>query len=287
MLDQITPLILTHDEAPNIERTLGKLAWAKRIVVIDSFSTDGTVDILRRDPRIAVVTHEFVDFAGQCNFGLTRIDSPWVLSLDADYELSDELLAELAGLAPEETVAGYRARFVYRIHGRPLRGALYPPRTILYRRERGVYRQEGHAHRVSIDGEVAPLRGVVYHDDRKNLSRWLAAQQRYAVEEAAYLFDRAGGQSPTRADRIRRIGWPAPIAVLLHVLIVKGCILDGWPGWYYALQRLLAETLLALEILDRRLRRDRDGATGADPDDRDPAAPDQNPARWAAGASDR
>ena len=95
MLDQITPLILTHNELSNIERTLSKLAWAKRIVVIDSFSTDGTLDILRCDPRVAVFTHEFVDFAGQCNFGLTQIESAWVLSLDADYELSDELLDEL------------------------------------------------------------------------------------------------------------------------------------------------------------------------------------------------
>ena len=49
------------------------------------------------------------------------------------------------------------------------------------------------------------------------------------------------------------MGWPAPIAALLYVLFVKRCILDGWPGWYYALQRLFAETLLALEILDRRI----------------------------------
>jgi hypothetical protein len=260
LLDQITPLILTHNELSNIERTLSKLAWAKRIVVIDSFSTDGTLDILRCDPRVAVFTHEFVDFAGQCNFGLTQIESAWVLSLDADYELSDELLDELGRLVPAETVAGYRARFVYRIHGRSLRGTLYPPRIILYRGERGFYRQEGHAHRVSVDGDVVPLRGVVYHDDRKNLSRWLAAQQRYAADEADYLLDGTTGRSLTRADRIRLMGWPAPIAALVYVLFVRGCILDGWPGWYYALQRLLAETLLALEILDRRLRRGRDAA---------------------------
>ena len=190
MLDQITPLILTYNELPNIERTLARLAWAKRIVAIDSGSTDGTLEILRRDPRIAVFVHDFVDFAGQCNFGLSHIESPWVLSLDADYELSDELLDELRTLVPGEATAGYRARFVYCIHGRKLRGTLYPPRTVLYRRERGFYRQEGHGHRVHLEGDVLPLRGVIYHDDRKPLSRWLAAQQRYAADEADYLLDR-------------------------------------------------------------------------------------------------
>jgi glycosyltransferase involved in cell wall biosynthesis len=265
MLDQITPLILTFDERSNIERTLAKLAWARRIVVIDSFSTDGTLDILRRDPRIAVFEREFADFAGQCNFGLTCVETPWVLSLDADYALSDELIEELRTLVPGETVAGYRAGFVHLIHGRPLRGTLYPPRTVLYRRDRAFYRQEGHAHRVQIDGAVLPLRGVIYHDDRKPLSRWLDAQRRYAAAEADYLLDdaRRAGRPLARADRIRLMGWPAPIAVLLYVLLVKRCILDGWPGWYYALQRLFAESLLALEILDRRLRRDRDAAGAA------------------------
>ena len=104
---------------------------------------------------------------------------------------------------------------------------------------------------------VLPLRGVIYHDDRKKLSRWLASQQHYAADEANYLLDGAGRdvRPRARADRIRLMAWPAPLAVLLYVLFVKGCILDGWPGWYYALQRLFAETLLALEIIDRRSRR--------------------------------
>jgi glycosyltransferase involved in cell wall biosynthesis len=262
MLDQITPLIITHDELPNIRRTLARLDWASRIVVIDSGSTDGTLDVLRGNPRVAVYAHEFVDFAGQCNFGLAQVESPWVLSLDADYELSEELVDELRRLVPRETTAGYRAGFVYRIHGRPLRGNLYPPRTVLYRTDRGSYRQEGHAHRVRVDGDVLPLRGVIYHDDRKKLSRWLASQQRYAAEEAGYLLDGAGcsGRPLARADRIRLLAWPAPFAVPFYVLFAKGCVLDGWPGWYYALQRLAAETLLALEIIDRRWRHARDPA---------------------------
>jgi hypothetical protein len=47
--------------------------------------------------------------------------------------------------------------------------------------------------------------------------------------------------------------WPAPIGVLLYTLLVKGCLFDGWPGWYYTLQRATAEMLTALEIIDRQL----------------------------------
>jgi len=251
MLDQVTPLIITYNEGPNISRTLDKLSWAQRIVVIDSGSTDGTVEMLRCCPQAEVIQRPFIDAASQCNFGLTQVMSPWVLSLDADYELSDELIRELTSLEPPESTVGYRVRFVYRIYGRPLRGSLYPPRTVLYRKDKACYRQEGHTQRVVLDGEVLRLDGIIYHDDRKPLARWLTSQQRYAREEARYLLDRQRG-ALRRTDKIRLMGWPAPIGVFFYTLFVKGCLFDGWPGWYYALQRTIAEMLIALEIMDRR-----------------------------------
>jgi glycosyltransferase involved in cell wall biosynthesis len=259
VLDQITPLLITYDEAPNIARTVGKLSWAKRIVVIDSGSTDATLDLLRNFPQVDVIGHPFSDFASQCNFGLTQVATPWVLSLDADYELSDALVEEIAALRAPDAVAGYRARFVYRIHGRALRATLYPPRIVLYRKDKARYRNEGHGHRVAIDGDVMPLAGVIYHDDRKPLARWFASQQRYAQVEARYLIA-TPREKLTRSDRIRRLGWLSPIAVLFYTLFVKGCILDGWPGWYYTLQRLCAETLIALELLEQRLSGSETGA---------------------------
>ena len=138
-------------------------------------------------------------------------------------------------------------------HGRALLATLYPPRVVLYRKDKARYRNEGHGHRVTIDGEILPLAGVIYHDDRKPLTRWFDSQQRYARVEVRYLIE-TPREKLKRSDRIRRLGWAAPIGVFLYTLFVKGCILDGWPGWYYALQRLCAETLIALEIADRRLR---------------------------------
>lgn len=265
MLDQITPLILTYNEAPNIARTLAKLSWARRIVAIDSGSTDSTLDLLRGYAHVDVVQHPFTDFATQCNFGLTQIKTPWVLSLDADYELSGGLIDEIGALNGDAGIAGYRVPFVYRIYGRPLRGTLYPPRVVLYRAEKARYYNEGHGHRVSVGGEVRALRHVIYHDDRKSLARWFASQQRYAVEEARFLLAKAPHEL-TRADRLRRMAWPAPLGVLFYTLFAKGCILDGWPGWFYALQRLVAEALIALAVLDRRLRdaddEQHDGAPG-------------------------
>lgn len=252
ILEDITPLLITHDEIRNIERTLAKLGWAKRIVVIDSGSTDGTLEVLARDRRIEVLHRSFDSFAEQCNFGLAQIRTNWVLSMDADYELSDELVAELGRLQPGPQQAGFAARFVYRIHGRPLSGSLYPPRTVLYRVSGARYDNEGHGHRVRITGANAGLHGVIFHDDRKPLSRWLQAQLKYTAREAYHLLA-APSEQLSRIDRLRRMGWPAPLLVFFYVLIVKRALFDGPAGWFYAFQRLFAEVLLALELLDRRL----------------------------------
>lgn len=253
LLHAITPMVLTFNEVANIRRTMGKLRWARRILIVDSGSTDGTLEVLAGYPQVEIVHRPFDSFADQCNFGLAQLRTDWVLSLDADYELSDELVQALREVHETEEVAGYRASFVYCIYGRPLRGTLYPPRTLLYRVRGARYVNEGHGHRVRVAGEVRQLRGVVYHDDRKPLSRWLAAQQRYAQLEVDHLLN-SGPENLSRSDRLRRMGWPAPFLVFFYVLFMKGCLLDGWPGWLYTLQRVLAETMIALELIDRRLR---------------------------------
>ncbi|WP_179198191.1 glycosyltransferase family 2 protein [Nostoc sp. T09] len=249
MLEEITPLILTYNESLNIHRTLQSLTWAKRIVIIDSYSTDETLDILYSYPQVEIFQRKFDSFAAQCNYGLEKITTEWILSLDADYVLSDELIDEVKTLPLEFGVESYQVRFKYCVFGQPLRGTLLPPRKVLYKRKKAIYQNDGHAHRVSVEGSSRLLSGYIYHDDRKPLSRWLWAQDRYMGIEAKKLLETPASEL-SLGDRIRKQKILAPIIILIYCLILKGGILDGWRGFYYAFQRVLAEILLAIHLIE-------------------------------------
>lgn len=254
MLNQITPLVLTFNEAPNIGRTLDRLSWARDIVVVDSLSSDDTRAIASRYPSVRVFERAFTTHAEQWNFGLeqTGITTDWVLALDADFVLTDEIVGELTSLSPPSAAAGYRASFTYCIDGKPLRSAVYPPVTVLYRRARATYEQDGHTQRVRVDGLVLPLSGRILHDDRKPLSQWIAAQVRYMRLEADKLAS-APSSSLADVDRVRKLIVLAPPLMFLRCLFVGGGILDGWPGLFYALQRATAELILSLSLVERRV----------------------------------
>ena len=249
---EITPLVLAFNEEVNIERTLGKLTWATRVLVVDSFSTDRTLEICARFPNVEVVQRRFDSFSAQINHGLALVKTGWAMVLGADYVLTDELISEISRLTPAASVNACVARFNYCIHGRPLRGSLYPPRELIVRRASGRYAEDGHGERWVLQGAATKLRGRVLHDDRKPLSRWLSSQDRYAKLEADKL-TRTPASALGLNDRVRKTIVLGPPVVLLYTLFARGVILDGWAGWYYAFQRALAETLLSLRLLEVKL----------------------------------
>lgn len=255
MMDQITPLVLTYNEAPNIARCLERLRWAQRVVVVDSVSNDETAPLVRGFANAELLERKFDNHTAQWNFGVDAVTTPWVLSLDADYMLTEELIAELGGLKPEDDVDAFYVPFRYCIEGKPLRACLYPPRAAVFRRDRCRYVADGHTQLLQVPGKSLSINAPINHDDRKSLSRWFVSQDKYAVLEAEKLLK----ADPTKLrlqDWLRLKLVFAPMVTLLYTLLVRGVILDGWRGWFYAFQRTLAEVMLSLRLLEAKLRDD-------------------------------
>ncbi|MBD1846000.1 glycosyltransferase family 2 protein [Cyanobacteria bacterium FACHB-63] len=248
MLDAITPVILTYNEEANLDRTLQHLTWARRIVIVDSYSSDRTLEIAAAYPQVELLQRSFDTHANQWNYAIDQAETEWVLSLDADYVLSEALIAEIAALDPKAAIDSYFISFKYCVFGKPLRGTLLPPREALFRRNCALYIDDGHTQLLTVKGTSAALKAPILHDDRKPLNRWLWAQDRYMVLEVKKLLSTPASQL-SLGDRIRKSKLLAPPVILIYCLLLKGGIFDGWAGWYYALQRVLAEILLSIHLI--------------------------------------
>ena len=186
----------------------------------------------------------------------TGISTNWILRLDADYEVTEALKVELSRLDADAAVDAYRISFDYAIFGRKLISSLYPPNTILLRKGKFSVLDKGHTEAWTVKGPVKSLKARIIHDDRKSTEQWMLSQGRYMRRELADLRGRGSGFRSWL-----RLSPPLmPLVMFLYCLFVKGLILNGRAGIFYALQRLIAEAALSLMVLEERLR-----ATGGPP----------------------
>jgi glycosyltransferase involved in cell wall biosynthesis len=253
MLDQITPVLLTFNEAQNIGRTLSHLGWAKDIVVVDSQSTDETVSILRRFNQVRIFQRSFCTHGDQWRYAIegTGIRTAWILRLDADYQVNEALVREMAALDPAAPVSAYKIGFDYAVFSHRLISSLYPANTILLRRDCVSVWDKGHTEVWSVNGPMGILKTRIIHDDWKSMDHWTAAQGRYMRRELDRL----------RRDRVGLRDWLRlrpplmPIVMLFYCLLVKGLIFNGRAGIFYTLQRVVAEAVLSLMVLEDKLRK--------------------------------
>lgn len=248
---QVTPVILTFNEEPNLARTLDSLTWAKRVVVLDSGSTDATPEIAKRYPNVEWHEHPFESFGAQWTYAKTDLmrDGEYALALDADMSVPKETAEEILGAFAKSGCAAGRFRFEYRTSGVPLRGSLYPPDTRLFRRDAVTPGQVGHGHRFFIQGSIYEFRGKLVHDDRKSLERWLANQVGYSRQEEARIAEAADGAGSGGWKDKLRVAGIMPFLAFLNGYFKSGGPLCGRASLEYAYQRMTFECILALRLL--------------------------------------
>ena len=250
----ISVVILTLDEAGSLQRSLDSVAWSDDILVVDSGSTDATVDIARA-AGARVVARAFDSFAGQRNFAMETgaFRNDWVLHLDADEVVTPALRDELQALAR----GGAGAFPVYRIPsrlifmGRWLRHAgMYPAYQVRFGRSAELrFVDHGHGQReVQPPDQVGTCTGAFEHYNfSKGINDWFARHLRYARREAAQAVADAGEALPLRAlvtgeamqrrRALKQVGYRLPLRPLmrfLYVYVGKKGFLDGRAGFHYA-----------------------------------------------------
>lgn len=249
-------LILTKNEEPNLKRVLDKLTWLEKVVILDSYSTDATLEIAAAYANVTVVQRPFDTHGKQWNYGLSLLNSEWVLSLDADYVLTNDFIEETKKYTASGTATAYETNFKFLVFGQPLLKDNTTPRPVLFKRESCSYFDDGHTQRLQIGGTTSMYSSFILHDDRKSLSRWLSNQDGYAIKECNKLVAGSGEGLPL-SSKIRKTKIFAPFIVFFYSLFIKGLIFNGWRGWHYTLQRTMVEIILALRIIEEeKLKKD-------------------------------
>ncbi|MFH0953797.1 MAG: glycosyltransferase family 2 protein [Verrucomicrobiota bacterium] len=226
MREKISACVTAGNEEQKIRRCLQSLTWCDEIVVVDSFSTDRTVEI-SKEFTDRVYQHEWLGYVGQKNLIREMARSPWILFLDADEEVSPELREEI--LARFETVTdpyvGFQfPRQVYFLGKWIRHGEWYPDIKLrLFRKDRGFSAgQEPHDH-VVVDGPVQTLKGHLRHYTYDDIREHLETINRYSGITAQEKF-RQGERFRWRHILFR------PLLRFLRAYVLRHGFLDGTQG---------------------------------------------------------
>lgn len=228
-MPQISAAIITLNEAQNIERAIRSLRAADEIVVVDSGSTDETVEIAQR-AGARVIRHDWEGYAAQKNFAAREAHHDWILSLDADEELDSDAQAafrEWKTRAP--AAAGYQLARRANYLGRwILHSGWYPDFKLrLYDRRRGEWRGAYVHESVAVSGPVETLRGEILHYSYDSFEDHLKRIESYTDLAAREMFER--GRRPGVAARLFVPPW-----TFLQTYFLRLGILDGHQGYLIA-----------------------------------------------------
>lgn len=268
----VAVVILTYNEEPNLYQPLQSVrGWAKQIFVFDSFSSDRTIEIARHYGA-DTHQHKFVDYAAQRNAALDRlpIEVEWVLMLDADEWLPDEVKAEIEEIlarGPEENAFFIKRRLIWL--GKWIRRGIYPTWCArLFRFKTARYDSRAVNEHLNMTGATGRLQHDFMHEDRKTIGDWIAKHNRYSTMEAAELFnvsregqikERLFGTQQERVRWIRANVWEKlpplvrPFFYFTYRYIFRGGFLDGKAGFaYHFLHALWFPMLIDIKYVETR-----------------------------------
>lgn len=187
---KLSVVILTKNEEKNIADCIASVSWADELLVLDSFSDDGTVEIARSHGA-RVEERRFDNFPSLRNAALDLISNDWVLFVDADERVTPELASEARQAIENDSPVGYWVPRKNLIFGRWMRHTgWYPDYQLrLFRRDRGRYDEAREVHElVILDGEAGHLENPLIHYNYDTLAQFLYKQDFYTDYEAKTMF---------------------------------------------------------------------------------------------------
>jgi len=270
MKPMISVMIFTLNEEIHLPVCLAYLQWCDDIIVIDSFSTDGTEEICRLS-ETRFFQHRFEGFGKQRNWAIqnTHPKYDWILILDADERVPPMLACEINNTiqnAPDN-VGAYCLKRRFYMWGKWLRySSLYPSRVVrLIHKNKVRYINRGHAETQEVNGKVLELKHDLIDENLKGIDEWFARQNRYSAEEAKYeLSDEAllynGTELFSRDPLMRRAAFKSlakhipgrPLWYFFYRYIFRMGFLDGRDGFVFCIMKTIYQAMIMTKKYDMR-----------------------------------
>jgi len=252
-MNKLSVVIITYNEEENIRDCLESVNWSDEIVVVDSFSTDRTVEIAREfTPNI--FQNRWTNFSQQKNLALEKASNEWVLNVDADERVTPELKKEILGIlnSGSLTINGYYIPRRNHYLGKWIRHCGWYPdyKLRLFQKGKGRFNERTVHESVIVEGKKSYLKSHLEHFSYRNLSDHLARIDKYASLTAREMLRR--GKSTRGFDLLFR-----PLARFIRMYLIKRGFLDGIYGLIVSLMGsfyVFIKYLKLWELSKRKIR---------------------------------
>jgi glycosyltransferase involved in cell wall biosynthesis len=227
---RLSVIVLTLNEERNIGRCLGSVRWADEAVVVDSFSSDRTVEIAR-EHGAAVIAHEYDSDLRQRSRAFEAATGEWMLILDADEEVPPELAAEMRAAIGRADAEGYEVARLVSFHGRWIRhGGWYPGYSLrLFRKDRVVIEDAAVHGGYAVRGRKGRLTHPVHHYSYDSISHYLGKMNDYTSLQVTNLLRSKPGYAPGPGKLLA-----SPISHFVRNYFTRKGYLDGMQGFTLA-----------------------------------------------------
>ncbi len=231
-MQSLSVIITTFNEENNIKKCLDALYWAENILVVDSFSTDDTQKIVRSydEKRIKLIEHEYISPSKQKNWAIEQVQSEWILILDADEVITEELIEEIRDIISktpdEKSPVAYK---IYRNNyflGKRIRFSGWQNDFVirLFKRGHGRYNDVMLHEKLIVQGKLGCLKNRMSHYSFWTIDQYIDTMKRYTSWAAQDRFKKG------RKSNFFITFWRANFKFLRDYFLKLG-FLDGFYGW--------------------------------------------------------
>lgn len=228
-MEKLSVVMITLNAADTLQATLDSVKFADEIVVVDSGSTDGTLELLKQN-NCHVYNRTFDGFGRQKHYAVGLAKNNWVLVLDADEVLNPSLELEILKAIQQTKIRGYSIPRSLVFMGRKLRfGGEYRKNQLrLFNKNYGQFNFDEVHEKIEVNGPLANLKGEMLHYSYRNLKQFIEKLNHYTSLASDKL----------ERNKIKISTWIIMLRLPIDFIrwyFLKGLIFDGYPGFCWAM----------------------------------------------------